>query len=121
MGGGTVAGPKYKVRAPTSPIGPLEIAWQVTPPLGFQGVLSCLQRDPLPVAAHKAPLDPLQLAAVVEPTVVTMSTSCIVKDKATRITYMDTVTTSVMQVALRGPSQGTQTTGPTIEDITDLP
>ena len=73
------------------------------------------------VAAHEAPPDLLQLVAVVEPTVAMMSTSCIVKDKATGITYMDTVTTSVGQVALGGPSQGIQTTGPTIKDITDLP
>ena len=100
---------------PTSPIGLLETAWQVTPPLGFQGVTSCLWRDPLPVAAHEAPLDPLQLPAVVEPTVAMMSASCIVKDKATRITYMDTVTTSMGRVALGGPSQGTQTMGPLLK------
>ena len=83
--------------------------------------MSGLWRDPLPVAAHKAPPDPLQLAAVVESTVAMMSISCIMKDEATGITYMDTITTSVGQVALRGPSQGTQATGPTIEDITNLP
>ena len=47
------------------------------------------------MAAHEAPPDPLQLAAVVEPTVAMMSTSCIMKDEATRITYMDTITTSI--------------------------
>ena len=52
------------------------------PPPGFWGVT-------------EAPPDPLQLAAVVEYTVVTMSVSCIVKDEATGITYMDTMTTSV--------------------------
>ena len=45
--------------------------------------------------AHKAPPGPLQVAAVVEPSVVSMSASCIVKDKATGITYMDTMTTSM--------------------------
>ena len=94
---------------------------QVTPPPGFQGVMTCLQRDPLPLDAHEAPPDPLQLAAVVEPTVATMSASCIVKDKATGMTYMDTMTTSVGQVALSGPSQGTPAMGPIIEDITNLP
>ena len=66
------------------------------------------------------PLDLLQIAAVMEPTVVMMSTSCIVKDDATGVTYMDTVTTSVGRVALSGPEQGTPTRGPIIEDITDL-
>ena len=44
---------------PTLPTGTLETAWQVTPPPGFLGVMACLQRDPLPVDAYKALLDPL--------------------------------------------------------------
>ena len=76
-------------------MGMLETAQQVTPPPGFQGVMACLWRDPSLVAAYEVLLDPLQLAAVVEPTVAMMSVSCIMKDEATRITYMDTVTTSV--------------------------
>ena len=63
---------------------------------------------------------PLQIAAVMEPTVAMMSTSCIVKDKATGVTYMDIVTNSVGRLALSGPEQGTPTKGPIIEDITDL-
>ena len=50
----------------------------------------------------------------------TMSASCIIKDKAMGVTYKDTVTTSMGQVALSGPKQGTPTKGPIIEDITDL-
>ena len=64
--------------------------------------------------------DPLQIAAVMEPTVAMMSTSCIVKDEATGVTYMDTITTSMGRVALSGPEQGTPTKGLIIEDITDL-
>ena len=79
---------------PTSPTKALEIAWQVTPPLGFLGVIACLQKDPLPEKAHEAPPDPLQIAAVMEPSVVIMSASCIVKAKATGVTY-DTMTTLV--------------------------
>ena len=70
---------------------------------------------------HKVSPGPLQMAAMVEPTVVTMSASCIVKDEVTGITYMDTMTTSVGQVALSGPSQGMPAMGPIIEDITNLP
>ena len=106
---------------PTSPTGMLESLWQVTPPPGFWGVMICLQRDLAPVDAHEAPPDPLQLAVVMEPTVVTMSTSCIMKDEATGMTYMNTMATSMGQVALGGPSQGTPAMGPIIEDITDLP
>ena len=52
------------------------------------------------------PQIPYRIAAVVEPTMATMSASCIVKDKATGVTYMDTMTTSVGQVALSGPKPG---------------
>ena len=105
---------------PSSATKVLEIALQVKPPPGFLGVMACLQKDPLPEEAHKVPQDPLRIAAVVEPTMVTMSASCIVKDEATGVTYMDTVTTSVGQVALSGPKLGTPTKGPIIEDIMDL-
>ena len=44
---------------------------------------------------HKVPQDPLRMAAVLEPTMATMSASCIVKDEVMGVTYMDTVTTSV--------------------------
>ena len=87
----------------SEPTGMLETLQQVMPPLGFLGVMTCLWGDPSPVDAPEAPPDPLQLAAVMEPTVVTMSTSCIVKDEANGVTYMDTMTTSVGQVALSGP------------------
>ena len=55
-----------------------------------------------------------------EPTVATMSANCIVKDEATGVTYMDTMTTSMGQVALSGPKPWTPTKGPIIEDIMDL-
>ena len=105
---------------PTLPMGMLGTLHQVMPPPGFWGVMTCLWGDPLPVDAPEAPLDPLQLAAVMKPTVPTMSTSCIVKDEATGVTYMDTMTTSVGWVALSGPNQGTPAKEPIIEDNTDL-
>ena len=72
----------------------LEIAWQVTPPPGLLGVMACLWKDPFLEEAHVVPQDPLRIAAIVEPTMVTMSASCIVKGEAMRVTYMDTMTTS---------------------------
>ena len=45
---------------------------------------------------------------------VTMCTSCIIRDKVTGATYLDTVTTSVGRVALSGPEQETLAQGPTI-------
>ena len=54
------------------------------------------------------------------PGVATMSTSCIMKDEVTGVTYMDMVTTSVGRVALSGPEQETLAQWPKIQDITDL-
>ena len=105
---------------PTLPTGMLETSQQVMLPPGFWGATTCLWGNPLLVNVPEAPLDPLQLAAGKEPTVATMSASCIVKDEATGVTYMDTMTTSMGWVALSGPNQGTLAKGPIIEDITDL-
>ena len=54
------------------------------------------------------------------PTIVTRSTSQVVKDKVTGVTYMDTMTTLVGRVTLSGPKQETLTQEPTIQDVTDL-
>ena len=72
------------------------------------------------MTALEVPPESLQLEMTIEPAVATMCTSCIVQDEATGITYMDTITTSVGQVALGGPHLATQTPRPTIEDITNL-
>ena len=64
----------------TSPMKVLEIAWWVTPPPGFLGVMACLWKNPLPEKAREVTPDPLQIAVVMGPTMATMSASCIVKD-----------------------------------------
>ena len=104
---------------PLSPTRELEVVQQVTLPPGFTGVTACLWRDQSP-EVYEVPQDSLRMAAVLAPTVATMSTSCIVKDKVMGVTYMDTVTTSVGWVAISGPKQEAPTQGPIIEDITDL-
>ena len=76
--------------------------------------------DPSLEKVHEVPQDQLRIAAVLWPTMATMSASCIAKDEAMGVTYMDTMTTSVGQVALSGPKQEALTQGPIIEDITDL-
>ena len=92
-----------------SPTQELEVAWQVTPPSGFLGMIACLRRYHLPEGAHKVPPDPLVVGVMSAPGVATMSTSHLVKDEVTGVTYMDMVTTSVGRVALnrkpwpRGP------------------
>ena len=50
---------------------------------------------PLPEKVHEVPQDPFRIAAVLGPIMATMSASCIIKDEATGVTYMDNTTTSV--------------------------
>ena len=89
-------------------------------PPGFIGVGACVWRDQPPEGVCKVAPDPLRVAVLSGPAVVTMSTSCIVKDEVMGVTYMDTMTTLVGQVTLSGPGQEALTQGPTIQDIMDL-
>ena len=70
--------------------------------------------------AHEVPPDPLAEGVMLALGVVTMSTSCIMKDEVTGINYMDTVITPMGRVALSGPEQETSGQGAKIQDITDL-
>ena len=66
--------------------------------------MAYLWRDPLPVTTFEVPPEPLQLEVANEPTVAMMCTSCILQDEAMGMMYMDTVTTSMGQVALGAPT-----------------
>ena len=103
---------------PPSPTKELEVAQQVMLPPAFVSITACVQRDQLPEGISDP--DSLRMAVLSGPAIATMSASCIVKDKVTGITYMDTVTTLVRWVTLSGPRQETPALGPTIQDITDL-
>ena len=95
-----------------SPSQELEVVWQVTPIPSFLGVMVCLRRDPPSKEAHKVSPNPLAVGVMSTPGVATMSTSCIMKDEVTGITYMDSVITLVGRVALSGPEQETPAQGP---------
>ena len=58
---------------------------------------------------------------LVEPAVMTMYATCIVQDKVTGVTYMDTVTASVGRVALGNPCMAATLPGPTMaeEDLAE--
>ena len=89
-------------------------------PPGFIRVTACFQRDQSLEEVCEVSPGPLEMALVLGLAVVTMSTSCIVKDEVMGVTYMDTMTTSVGWVILSGPRQEASVHGPTIEDVTDL-
>ena len=78
-----------------------------------------LSRTPeLVEVALKAPLGTMPIGLVATPRISTMSTSHIVRDEATGIKYMDTVTTSIGRVALSGPDSEACSPGPMIENVT---
>ena len=83
-------------------------------------MMACLRREQSPGGAHEVSPDPLMVGVMLAPGVATMSTSHIVKDEVTGVTYMDMVTISVGRVALSGCEQETSAQGPKIQDITDL-
>ena len=66
----------------------------------------------------EAPMGTMPIGLVVTPGISAMSMSCIIRDEATGITYMDTITTSIGRVALSGPDLEASSTGPMIEDAT---
>ena len=82
------------------------------------GVTACLQMLELVEVALQLPLGTMPFGVVVAPGISTVSMSHILRDKATGITYMDTVTTSVGRVALSSPDSKASSSGPTIEDVT---
>ena len=69
--------------------------------------------------ASEAPHDTLSIGVVATPRISIMNMSCIIRDEATSVTYMDMATTSIGRVALSGPDPEASSQGPTIEDVTD--
>ena len=85
---------KWAEQGSTSPesLEPMQV---FTLPQGFEEVMACLQRDPSLATTFEVPLELMQLEAMVEPALAMVCASHIVQDKASGITYMETVTTSV--------------------------
>ena len=88
-----------------------------TPPQGFMGVTACLKL-PEPVEIdQEVPMGILSIGLVTTPDISSVSSSHVIRDDTTRLTYVDTVTTSVERIILSGRDLDAST-GPTIEDIT---
>ena len=67
----------------------------------------------------KVPVGTMPIGLVATPGISHVSSSCIMKDEITCITYMDTVTTSIGRVTISSPDPEAFPTGPTIKDVTD--
>ena len=81
--------------------------------------MACLRTSEPVELDQEVPMGTLSLGLVAAPGITSLSSSCIVKDDATGLTYVDTVTTSIGRIILSGPDLWASPTGPTIEDIMD--
>ena len=97
----------------------LALVWLLTPPHGFSGVTACLHAPELVDVDLEAPVGVMPIGLLVTPGISSVSSSHIVKDELTGVTYMDTATTSIGRVTISGPGLEAFPTSPTIEDITD--
>ena len=104
---------------PSSPSQALVLVWLPTLPCGFLGVTACLQMPELVEVDLEAPMGTMPIRLVVTPWISSVSTSHIIRDAVTGVTYMDTVTTSIGRVALSGPDPEASSTGSMIEDVTN--
>ena len=64
---------------------------------------------------QEVPVGTLSIGLVMTLGISSISSSHVVKDDATGLTYVDTVTTSVGRILLSGPDLNASSTGPTIE------
>ena len=103
---------------PSLPVQALAVIWPSTPPCGFAGVTACLQMPKPFELASEMPHGTMSIGVVATARISTMSTSCIIRDEATSVTYMDMVTTFVGSVALSSPDSEASSQGPTIADVT---
>ena len=104
---------------PSPPTQALVLVWLPTLLHGFSGVTACLHTPELIEVDLEVPVGAMPIGLVAIPGISSVSSRCIVRNKITGITYMDTITTSIWRVTLSGPNPKACSTGPTIEDITN--
>ena len=103
---------------PSPPARALALVKPPTPPQGFVGVTACLKMPEFMEVDQEVLMGTLSIGLVMTLGISSMSSSHVVKDHATGLTYIDTVTTSVGRIILSGLDLNASSTGPTIEDIT---
>ena len=81
--------------------------------------MACLHTPELVEVDLEAPVGIMPIGLLATPGISSVSSSHIVKDKITGVTYMDTITTSVGRVTISGPGLEAFPTSPIIEDITN--
>ena len=87
-----------------------------TPPHGFARVVACLKTPELVEVDQEMPVGAMSIGMVLNPGLLSVSSSWVVKDDTMGLVYLDTVTTSIRRMVL-GSTESSE--GPTIEDIMD--
>ena len=82
------------------------------------GVTACLKMLELMEVDQEVPMGTLSIGLVMTLGISGVSSSQVIKDDATGLTYVDTITTSIGRILLSGPDLNASSTGPTIENIT---
>ena len=108
-------------KAPSPPKSPLPartlaLVRLSTLPRGFAGVVTCLKTPELVEVDQEMPVGTMSIGMVSNPSLLSISSSWVVKDDTTGLVYLDTVMTSIGRMVL-GSMESSE--GPTIEDITD--
>ena len=85
--------PVSPLKTPTQPqpspsMHALALAWLPTPPQGFVGVTTCLHAPELVEEDLEPPVGILPVELVAAPGIASMSSSCIIKDELTGVTYI---------------------------------
>ena len=117
----SISPPPRPPKAPLPPRSPLPartlaLVRLPTPPHGFARVVVCLKTPELVEVDQGMPVGPISIGMVSNPSLLSISSSRVVKDDTTGLVYLDTITTSIGRMVL-GSTESSE--GPTIEDITD--
>ena len=102
-----------KVPSPSKPSPSAKVVAPVKPstlPCSFKGVTACLKMPEVSTGTMSMGLAPGMSS---------VSSSHVMKDNITGLTYVDTITTSFGRIILSNPNPNASSTGPVIEYITD--
>ena len=87
-----------------------------TPHCGFAGVTTCLKSPEVMEIDQETPVGTVSMGMASSPSLLTISSSWVVKDDIMGLVYLDTVMTSIGRIIL---SDSEPSEGPVIEDITE--
>ena len=105
----------FPLRSPP-PARALALVRQPTLPHGFTGVAACLRTPELVEVDQNTPVSMMAMEMVLNPGMLSVSSSWVVKDNETGLVYLDMIATSIGRMVI-GSTETRE--GPTIEDMRD--